>query len=223
VTVSDSMKLLCMTDLHGDHSALDRILVDAGAVDVVLFGGDITHFGTPDVAGELVRRAQRACSTVMAVAGNCDSAAIDQRLMELGVSLFGRGVMHGEFGFYGVSAMPPWQGTMYELTEERIAAALETGRQQLEEPDWEIVLSHPPPRKTRLDRTNRGGHVGSQAVRSFVEQNRPALVVCGHIHESRGTERIGPTHIVNCGPAFRGNYALVEIDQDVRIELRSAE
>jgi Icc-related predicted phosphoesterase len=217
------MKLLCIADLHGDHSALDRVLEDAGAVDMVLFGGDITNFGTPNAAEGLVRRAQQACSTVLAVAGNCDSAAIDQRLMELGVSLFGRGVMHSEFGLYGVSAMPPWQGTMYELTEEQIAAALETGRQQLRAPDREIVLSHPPPWNTDLDRTSRGDHVGSEAVRTFIEQNRPSLVVCGHIHESRGIERIGPTHIVNCGPAFRGHYALAEITQDVRIELRTAE
>jgi len=217
------MKLLCVTDLHGDHSALDRILEDAGAVDVVLFGGDITHFGTPNAAEGLVRRAQKACSTVMAVAGNCDSAAIDQRLTELGVSLFGRGVMHRDFGFYGVSAMPPWQGTMYELTEEQIAAALETGRQQLEEPDWEILLSHPPPLNTDLDRTGRGDHVGSLAVRTFIEQNPPALVVCGHLHESRGIERIGPPHIVNCGPGIRGQYALAEINQEVHIELRTAE
>ncbi len=216
------MRIVCITDLHGDPLPLDRILTDAGQVDVILLGGDITNFGTPNAAEFLVRRAQEHCPCVLAVAGNCDSQAIDERLTSLGVSLFGRGVMHQQAGFYGVSAMPPWTGTMYELSEDEIARALWAGREQLTQPPCEIVLSHTPPRDTLLDRTRRGEHVGSQAVRQFIEQVQPALVLCGHIHESRGVDRIGATTIVNCGPAFAGQYAVAEVDAAVRVELREA-
>jgi len=215
------MRLLCITDLHGDDWLLDAIIADAGDADALLLGGDITHFGTPNAAESLVRRAQKACSIVMAVAGNCDSLAIDRRLADLGVALMGRGLMHGGLGFYGVSAMPPWIGGMYELTEEQIAAALEAGRRQLESPAWEIVLSHSPPHRTALDRTRRGEHVGSRAVRAFIEQHRPALVVCGHIHEARGIDTIGSTRIVNCGQASRGYYAVAEVNEAVDVELRA--
>ena len=125
------MRMVCITDLHGAPQALDRILSDAGPADVVLLGGDITSFGTPNAAEFLVRRAMEHCPQVLAVAGNCDSAAIDERLASLGVSLFGRGVMLQGVGFYGVSAMPPWTGTMYELSEDEIAASLGAGRGQL--------------------------------------------------------------------------------------------
>jgi Icc-related predicted phosphoesterase len=157
----------------------------------------------------------------MAVAGNCDSAAIDQRLIELDVSLFGRGVMVGDLGFYGVSAMPPWTGHMYELTEKQIAGALEAGQRQLDESCREILLTHTPPRDTRLDAIRHGDHVGSSSVREFIELTRPALVICGHIHEARGIDRLGPTQMVNCGTAFRGHYALVEVGADLKIELRT--
>jgi len=216
------MKLVCITDLHGDVVALDGILAHAGAVDVVLLGGDITNFGTPNAFEVLVKRAQKSCPTVMAVAGNCDSAAIDERLIELGVSLFGRGVMLGDLGLYGVSAMPPWNGHMYELTEKQITVALETGRQQIDQPCREILLTHPPPRDTRLDVTRSGDHVGSASVREFIELTRPALVICGHIHESRGIEDLGPTRMVNCGAAYRRQYAMVDVTADVKIELRTA-
>lgn len=216
------MKLLCITDLHGDFDALDSIIDHAGAVDVILLGGDITNFGTPNAAESLVKRAQEACPTVMAVAGNCDSAAIDERLIEMEVSLFGRGVMLGDWGIYGVSAMPPWHGRMYELTEKQIASALESGRRQLDESCREILLTHTPPRDTRLDATRHGDHVGSSSVRDFIELTRPALVICGHIHESRGVDRLGPAQMVNCGTAFRGHYALVELAADVTIELHNA-
>jgi hypothetical protein len=216
------MKLVCITDLHGDGRALDRILDTAEAVDAILLGGDITNFGTVNQAEEFVCRAQRSCQLVLAVAGNCDSAPIDSRLVELGVSLFGRGVIVGGIGFYGVSAMPPWLGSMYELSEEEIAAALEAGRRQVAEADHTIVLSHAPPYGTRLDRTRGGSHVGSRAVRELIEQTGPLLVVCGHIHESHGIDRLGPTTMVNCGPAFGGHYALAHVDQTVRVELLRA-
>jgi len=217
------MKLLCITDLHGDTAALDSILAHAGAIDMVLLGGDITNFGTPNAAECLVKRTQEVCPSVLAVAGNCDSAAIDERLIELDVSLFGRGIMIGGLGFYGVSAMPPWHGHMYELTEKHIANALESGRQQLDQSCREILVTHTPPRNTRLDATRHGEHVGSSSVREFIELTRPALVICGHIHESRGVDRLGRTQMVNCGTAFRGQYALVEAGTDVKIELHTAE
>jgi uncharacterized protein len=218
------MRMVCITDLHGDPQALDRILADAGPSDVVLLGGDITSFGTPNTAEFLVRRAMESCLQVLAVAGNCDSAAIDERLASLGVSLFGRGVMLQGVGFYGVSAMPPWTGTMYELSEDEIAASLGAGRGQLTppQPEREVVLSHTPPRGTRLDRTRRGEHVGSVAVRQFIDLVQPALVLCGHIHEARGIDRLGATAIVNCGPAFDGQYVIAEIQADVQVELRDA-
>jgi Icc-related predicted phosphoesterase len=216
------MRLLCITDLHGRISALERIMEDAGDADVLLLGGDITDFGTPNVAGRLVRCAQRQCGTVFAVSGNCDSKAIDDRLIELGVCLHGRGLVHRDVGFYGVSAMPIWRGNMYELTEAEIATALCTGHGQLTSRGQDVLLSHTPPRDSQLDKTRTGQHVGSVSVAEFIERAGPALVVCGHIHESRGIDHIGPATIVNCGPAYLGYYAVAELDTEVTVQLRTA-
>ena len=213
------MKVLCITDLHGDNQALDAILADAGQVDLVLLGGDITNFGTPNAAESVVRRVQRSGAPVLAVAGNCDSEAIDQRLVELGVSLFGRGAAWDNVGFHGVSAMPPWHGSMYELTEQQIADALQQGDAQLPPLDQRVLLTHAPPHNTRLDVTRQGRHVGSTSVRDYIDRRQPSLVVCGHIHEARGIDQLGTTRIVNCGPAYCGNYALAEINAQSQIEL----
>jgi hypothetical protein len=208
--------------LHGDSELLACILAQAGTADLVLIGGDITHFGTPNIAESLVRQAIRAGHSVLAVAGNCDSPQIDLRLEEMGVSLFGRGVAIDGIGFYGVSAMPPWNGHMYELSEQEIADCLELGAGQAAGTERQIVLSHAPPRNTRVDRTRRGEHVGSRALRDWIESAEPALVLCGHIHEGRGIDRIGPTLIANCGPAFQGHYAIVQLDREVTVELHTA-
>lgn len=215
------MRILCICDLHGDAASLGRILESATSTDVVLLGGDLTNFGTPNQAEQLVAMAQQRCARVLAVAGNCDSAAIDARLVELGVSLFRRGLVCDGIGFCGVSAMPPWMGNMYEFPEEEIASSLASSYADVRDAARSVVLSHAPPRGCRLDLTGRGQHVGSTAVRQFVDAVQPAALVCGHIHEARGIDTLGATMLINAGPAFRGHYALLELDDEVRAELRT--
>jgi Icc-related predicted phosphoesterase len=217
-----AMKLLCLTDLHGARTTLRRILDRERDADVILLGGDITNFGTPDEAERVVLRCSQAAPAVFAVAGNCDSPEIDQRLVDLDVSLFGRGRERDGVGFFGVSAMPPWHGDTYELTEDAIAAALDAGAAMLDRAAPLVMLSHPPPRDTLVDRTVRHTHVGSTAVRRAIDQTQPALVVCGHIHEARGVDQVGDTVIVNCGCGLKGLYAVAQLDKAVRVELRQA-
>ena len=216
------MKLLAVSDLHGKHGALERIVADAGPADVILLAGDVTHFGSPDDAEKTVSLARASGATVLAVAGNCDSARIDERLVALGVSLHGRGVHLEPLGVHGISAIPPWIFRMYHFTEEELAAALEAGYAQVAEARHHCVLAHVPPHGLSLDRVLFRWHAGSKALRTFVDQRGPALVVCGHIHEGRGIERIGRTTVVNCGHAAKGNYAMVEVDHEVTVELRRA-
>ncbi len=213
------MKILCITDLHDSTKALTRILADAGPVDLILLGGDITHFGTPDDAERLVRRAGETGARVLAVAGNCDSAAIDRRLTGLGVSLSGRGVMIENVGLHGLPAMPPWGHTMYQFTEEEFAGMLEAGYAQVDGAASHVVLSHAPPRGGTLDRTHLFQHVGSTALRAFIDEKQPGLVLCGHIHESRGVEKSGCTTIANCGAGGRRYYAIAEVGDKMEVEL----
>ncbi len=216
------MKVLGITDLHNSRSALQQILAGAGSADLVLLGGDLTNFGSPDEAEEIIRLAQDFCPNVLAVAGNCDSAQIERRLVELGVSLHGRGVVHHGTGFHGLSAMPPWRADMYHFSEDELAELLRSGYAQLDGAQRHVVLSHCPPRDAVVDRTSMGTNVGSTALRTFVDQRQPALVLCGHIHEGRGSQRLGRTRVVNCGPAAAGYYAVAELADEIQVEMRQA-
>jgi uncharacterized protein len=218
------MKLLGVADVHGRTDRLARILAEAGPVDAILFAGDMTHFGLPDDAEAIVHLAQTTGSKVLAVAGNCDSREIDARLDELGVSLAGRGVCLDGVGFIGLPAIPPWRATMYHFTETELGEILDEGRRQVPDTRPLVVLSHVPPRGTKLDRVLLGRHVGSTALRAMVDNVQPELVVCGHIHEGRGIDRVGATTIVNCGPAGRGHYAMIELadGQSPQVDLRDA-
>lgn len=71
-------------------------------------------------------------------------------------------------------------------------------------PGETVVVSHSPPRDTNCDVTAGRVHVGSRALRRFIERHQPPLVLSGHIHESprmSGSHRdaIGHTVVVNPG------------------------
>lgn len=214
------MKLLCITDIHNRIEPFQHILFNVGRVDMVLLGGDLTNFGTPMDVEKIVRLAQSTNYPVLAVAGNCDSAHIDKRLIELSVSVTGKGMIIKDVGIHGISAAPPWHRKMYGLTEDELALSLQAGYSQVQNARWHVVLAHTPPRGIKLDRTHYFQHIGSSALREFIDKTQPALVVCGHVHESRGVDMIGRTTVVNCGPAAAGYYAVAELGEQVNVDLR---
>jgi Icc-related predicted phosphoesterase len=59
---------------------------------------------------------------------------------------------------------------------------------------------HSPPRD-HCDSAGDGTHFGSPALLAAIEEKRPKLAVCGHIHESWGCEsEVGGTPVRNLGP-----------------------
>lgn len=55
--------------------------------------------------------------------------------------------------------------------------------------DTDIVITHTPP-KFHCDEAKGRGAVGCEALYQKIWRVRPRLVVCGHVHEGRGAERI---------------------------------
>lgn len=71
-------------------------------------------------------------------------------------------------------------------------------------PDGTVCVLHSPPRGTRCDLMSDGRHVGSRAIRRWVEAHQPPLVLSGHIHESprisgAWRDTVGRSIVVNPG------------------------
>lgn len=67
-----------------------------------------------------------------------------------------------------------------------------------------VFVFHSPARDTACDRIASGAHVGSRAIRRFLERHQPPLLLSGHIHEaprvsSAYRDAIGRTVVVNPG------------------------
>jgi Icc-related predicted phosphoesterase len=72
------------------------------------------------------------------------------------------------------------------------------------DPSRTLFVLHSPPRDTACDVVQGGHHVGSRAIRRFVETHQPPLVLSGHIHESPRVsgawrDAVGRTIVVNPG------------------------
>lgn len=95
-----------------------------------------------------------------------------------------------------------------------------------------IFVSHNIPYNTKLDKITskdahklvRGEHYGSKLARRIIDKYHPILALGGHIHESRGKQKLGKTLVINPGAIHEGHYAIVEIDKDnpkkFRVKLR---
>jgi uncharacterized protein len=116
-----------------------------------------------------------------------------------------------------------WEGEIRQVDMAEVAARpsiaealAELGRRS--DPRRTIYVCHTPPADTPLDIMPRGRHVGSHALRAFVERHAPPLTLHGHIHEApqlsgQFAARVGVTWSVNPGNDQRRFHA-VTIDTD---------
>jgi Icc-related predicted phosphoesterase len=108
----------------------------------------------------------------------------------------------------------PWD-TPRECAEEELTEKIRVLAEQIEDMDRAIFNIHVPPYGTGLDtapeledgvRLKRGGAitgpVGSTAVRDAIIEYQPLLSLHGHIHESRGTQKLGRTTSINPGSSY---------------------
>lgn len=116
-------------------------------------------------------------------------------------------------GFGGSSPTP--FGTPTEYSEEQIYRELGSMRMNSKT----ILVTHSPPYDSGVDKTTSGASAGSKAIRRIIEEKRPFMDICGHIHEAEGEAMIGSTRIVKVPPAMKGKAVEVLLEQDVRIEV----
>ncbi len=122
----------------------------------------------------------------------------------------------------------PWH-TYRESDEEELAQRIEAMAKRVADPNRCVFNLHCPPYKSGLDdapdldeqlRPRNAGRssvpAGSHAVRQVIERYQPPLGLFGHIHEARGSARIGRTLAINPGSAYESGTlqgALVELRQ----------
>lgn len=79
--------------------------------------------------------------------------------------------------------------------------------------DADVFVLHQPS-YSYLDKTSRGKNIGDRGLLPIIDENKPRLVLSGHVHEDKGIIEEDKTVYLNPGPANNDNFALVEISKD---------
>ncbi len=206
------MLLIGLTDIHGKAENIDKIPDILTKADAVIISGDITHFGREKSAKKVLERIRRYNTNIFAVAGNCDYSGVDKYLTENRYNINGTSKSLDGYTLVGLGGSLPCPGrTPNEYTEDELDDILLRSVSKVQPGTNLILVSHQPPADTVNDEVRDGIHVGSKAVRSFIEEYQPLICFTGHIHEGIGTDTIGKTRLANPGPLWYGKYTCAEL------------
>jgi Icc-related predicted phosphoesterase len=195
------MKILAFSDLHRDLDQAQVLTEMAADADVVIGAGDFAsvHQGLEETIAAL---SGIETASILVPGNNETFEALDAAVSEAWpvarVLHGGSAEVDGQV-FYGLGGGIPttpwdWSFDLSETEAEDALAGLVEGA---------VLVVHSPP-KDHCDATADGVHLGSTAILSAIERTRPALAVCGHIHEAWGqTAQLGETEIINLGPDGR--------------------
>ena len=190
-------------------------------IAILVVCGDITHYGDLSEAKETLKEFMELDIPVLFVPGNCDPKELASIQSVYGaVNIHGRYKEVGGLHFLGIGGCPlgPFN-TPFEMSENEIGRILKEASIGSNDQNRFILVSHTPPVNTKVDLSRSGIHAGSQAVREFVETEKPSLVLCGHIHEARGKDVVDGVLVVNPGPAHMGLYTIVDVNEDIKVNL----
>jgi hypothetical protein len=200
-------------DTHGHTANFTRIPEAAGAAGIIL-SGDLTIRGGESEAKRIIEAARSANPRVLAQLGNMDHSPVQQWLDGEGMGIHLRVLeLLPDVGLMGVGCSPPTPfGTPSEYPDAAIGRWLDETYEKAKHFKHLLLVCHTPPVDTKADVVSSGVHVGSKAVRAFVERARPEAMLTGHIHESACEDLLGRTQIVNPGDFASGGYAVIGFD-----------
>lgn len=216
------MRIIAFGDIHMTVKMCKNI-EGIEKADLLIATGDLTNYGRKEEAKQILEQLLEINPHVLALIGNLDNFEINDYLEQLDLNLHGQArLLQNRICVIGAggSNITPF-GTPSEFSEEEIAETLKKAYDQgmeyiqLATPLKHtripmILVSHTPPRDTLVDRLANGKHVGSTAVRRFIEHHQPDLCITGHIHEAKGEDTIGKTRIINPGMLQQGGWVDIQ-------------
>jgi Icc-related predicted phosphoesterase len=207
---------LAIGDVHDD--GIDKLgaIPELSGADGLIITGDLTNIGGAREAARVLQAARRHVPVVAAQIGNMDKAEVAEFLSTEGINIHAAArLLAPGLAAIGIGGSTPTPfGTPSEFSETSYAAWLESCWPEAKKlADQVLLVSHNPPKHTKCDMIGGGMHVGSEAVRAFIETRQPAVCLCGHIHEARATDVIGATQVINPGNFSAGGYIILSYAQ----------
>jgi len=163
-------------------------------VDLVILAGDLVDH--EDKLDGIVGPFRAKGLEVAIMPGNHEGMAEIGFLVEKygAKNLHGYVIKKGDIGIFGCGY---GDAGIHQLTDEDFFKTLKKAHGNLGDIKTKIMVTHVQPSESII---GLGIWPGSTGVRKAIEEFKPDLHICGHIHESDGIEEmIGKTRVINVG------------------------
>jgi len=208
------MKILAIADLHGSQYRLNIVLknIEKYSPDLVVICGDITQFGPGEIAKNFL---DQIPVKTFAVHGNIDIENVLKGIENSKAkNIHLKRVIKNGIPFIGIGGGIP---LLFNKTLSNSNCKNEESMRSLID-ESTILISHIPPFGLQ-DKVFLGVHSGSKELRKIIDDCKPRLVLCGHIHENPGFTKSNGTIIVNCSMGKKGEGALIDINKEINVKM----
>jgi len=188
------MMLLAFVDTHGDMNSLKRLKKKAAKADLVLCAGDLTIFENHMRA--ILHEVNSFDKPVLLIHGNHETEHRLKAECEHHKNLI---CLHRDFYEKDNIVFAGYGGGGFSMRDEKFEKFADRIRNKRIGKQL-VMLFHAPPHGNRTD-VIMGDHAGNKSYRDFIREEKPLLVICGHLHENEGEQdKLGKTIIINPGP-----------------------
>ncbi len=184
------MKILVFADLHEDMEAFEVLKEKSRQVEIILGSGDYSLFGHN--LRKILQKINGLGKKCYLIHGNHESV----EEMESAIKGFENlEFIHKKQVKHKKHTITGYGGDGFSDFDEEAEQFFSTMHTK-----GGIILFHGPPFGTLLDDVGYG-NVGNESYTKIIEEQKPILVICGHIHENFGkTDKLGETILINPGP-----------------------
>ena len=187
------VRVFAAGDFHGDRQTAKRLAEKAVSekADIIVLNGDIVEEDNPN---GVVYYFAKTGKPVFLVPGNHDWFATDFLAAKYDLqNLHNKSVNFGSIAIVG-------SGSNLAMMSEK---DIYDGIRRLKSAQKTLLVSHVHPSGTLMETFSQFVK-GSIGLRRAIEATKPAVVICGHVHEAEGIEeKIGNTLVVNVGKKGR--------------------
>ena len=191
------MRILGAGDIHGDFGLARKLSEKAAEekVDLVILCGDIAD---DDIVENILEPFRKKNLKMLLISGNHESLATAEFLSYINKArnMHGYSVKYDDLGIFGCGSA---NIGIHGISETEIFETLEKGNRYLADVKKKIMMTHVHPAGSKMEMLSNFV-TGSEGVRKAIDEFKPDILLCSHVHEAEGLEEhIGTTLVINVG------------------------
>jgi uncharacterized protein len=191
------MRILGAGDIHGDMDLAKKLSERALSekVDLVILCGDIAD---DDSIENILEPFRQKNLKMLLISGNHESISTAEFLAYINKArhMHGYSVKYDDVGIFGCGSA---NIGIHGIPESEIFDTLKRGHRYLADVRKKIMMTHVHPQGSNMEKLSNFVF-GSSGVRKAIDEFKPDILLCSHVHEAEGLEEhIGSTLVINVG------------------------